>query len=95
MSDKHPYVSEDHEGNPKFEWAVALLVLCAAFLAFFGYLTAATLLFALTAIVAGIVRLILGHRSPWKIRSIAFDVVVSIGLGVGLLITYGSILLMM
>ena len=43
-----------------------------------------------TAIITGLVRLILQDRSPWKVRSVAFDSFIGIALGIGLLITYFS-----
>ena len=33
----HPYVSEDHEGKPWFEWIVAAVVIVATVLAVAGY----------------------------------------------------------
>ena len=75
----HPYVSEDHEGKPWFEWIVAVVVIIATVLAVAGYI-------AVTAIVTGLVRLVLRERSPWKVRSVAFDAFMGIGLGAGLLI---------
>ena len=72
----HPYVSEDHEGKPWFEWIVAAVVIVATVLAVAGY----------TAIATGLVRLALRERSPWKVRSVAFDAFIGIGLGVGLFI---------
>ena len=38
----HPYVSEDHEGKPWFEWIVAAVVIVATVLAVAGYTKAAT-----------------------------------------------------
>ena len=43
-----------------------------------------------TAIITGLIRLILQDRSPWKVRSVAFDSFIGIALGIGLLITYFS-----
>ncbi|MBM6699305.1 DUF3017 domain-containing protein [Bifidobacterium pullorum subsp. saeculare] len=90
----HPYVSEAHEGRPWFEWCVAGVVAVAGLLAFLGYTMAATVLIAVAAILTGLLRLILRDRSPWKVRSVAFDAVIGICLGVGLLLTYfgGSLL---
>ena len=45
---------------------------------------------AVTAIITGLVRLILQDKSPWKVRSVAFDSFIGIALGIGLLITYFS-----
>ena len=56
----------------------------------FGYTMAATVILAVTAIITGLVRLILQDRSPWKVRSVAFDSFIGIALGIGLLITYFS-----
>ncbi|HJE21768.1 MAG TPA: DUF3017 domain-containing protein [Bifidobacterium pullorum] len=88
---EHPWVSEEHEGKPVFEWAVALVVVVSAILAVIGYTMAATVIIAVAAIATGILRLVLRERSPWKVRSVAFDAVIGIGLGVGLLLTYFSI----
>ena len=82
----HPYVSEDHEGKPWFEWIVASMVVVAAVLAIIGYTKAATVVIAVTAIVTGLVRLVLRERSPWTVRSVGFDAFIGIGLGVGLFI---------
>ena len=82
----HPYVSEDHEGKPWFEWIVAVVVIIATVLAVAGYTKAATAAIAVTAIVTGLVRLVLRERSPWKVRSVAFDAFMGVGLGAGLLI---------
>ena len=79
----HPYVSEDHEGKPWFEWIVAAVVIVATVLAVAGYTKAATAAIAVTAIATGLVRLALRERSPWKVRSVAFDAFIGIGLGVG------------
>lgn len=86
----HPYVSEDHEGKPWFEWIVCGVVVAATLLAVFGYTMAATVVIAVTAIVTGLIRLILRAKSPWKVRSVAFDSFIGIALGIGLLIIYYS-----
>ena len=86
----HPFVSEAHEGNPWFEWCVASIVVISGIVAAFGYTTAATVSISVTAIVSGLVRLILREKSPWKVRSVAFDSIIGICLGVGLLVTYFS-----
>lgn len=83
---KHPYVSEDHEGKPWFEWIVAAIVVLAAVLAVLGYTKAATVVIAVTAMVTGLVRLVLRERSPWKVRSVAFDAFIGICLGLGLFV---------
>lgn len=82
----HPYVSEDHEGKPWFEWIVAVVVIIATVLAVAGYTKAATAAIAVTAMVTGLVRLVLRERSPWKVRSVVFDAFMGVGLGTGLLI---------
>lgn len=71
----HPYVSEDHEGKPWFEWAVAAVVALAV----------------AVAVVTGLLRLILRERSPWKVRSVAFDAFIGIALGIGLLAVHFSV----
>ena len=88
-----PHVSEDHEGAPWFEWTVAAVVVAAVAVAALGYTMAATVIMAVAAIVTGLLRLILRERSPWKVRSVAFDAFIGIGFGLGLLVTYLSILL--
>ncbi len=87
----HPHVSEDREGKPWFEWCVAAIVMLSGLLAAFGYTMAATVLISVTAIVSGAVRLIMRERSPWKVRSVAFDFLIGVCLGVGLLVTYLSV----
>ena len=86
----HPYVSEDHEGKPWFEWSVLGVVVVATVVAAFGYTMAATVIVAVTAIITGLIRLTLREKSPWKVRSVAFDSFIGIALGIGLLITYFS-----
>ncbi|KAA8827637.1 MULTISPECIES: DUF3017 domain-containing protein [Bifidobacterium] len=86
----HPYVSEAHEGKPWFEWIVLGVVVVATVLAFLGYTMAATAVLAVTAIITGLIRLIMRERSPWKVRSVAFDSFIGIALGIGLLVTYLS-----
>lgn len=86
----HPYVSEAHEGKPWFEWIVLVVVVVATVVAAFGYTMAATVIIAVTAIITGLIRLSLREKSPWKIRSVAFDSFIGIALGIGLLITYFS-----
>ncbi len=85
----HPYVSEDHEGKPWFEWIIAVVVLVATVLAFLGYTKTATVVIAVAAIVTGLIRLVLRERSPWKVRSVSFDAFIGISLGVGLFILLG------
>ena len=82
----HPYVSEDHEGKPWFEWIVAAMVVRATVLAVLGHVKAATTVIAVTAIITGLIRLVMRERSPWKVRSVGFDAFIGIGLGVGLFI---------
>jgi ABC-type amino acid transport system permease subunit len=91
MNNKHPYVSEAHEGKPVFEWIVLFAVLGGAVLAGLGHTMAATVIFAATATVTGLIRLFLKDRSPWKIRSVGFDTFIGVGLGIGLLVVYFSI----
>lgn len=88
---EHPYVSEKTEGNPYAEWIVALIVAISAVLAFIGYAMAATVVVSATAILLGIMRLIMRQRSLWKVRSVSFDAFISIALGIGLLVAYASI----
>lgn len=86
----HPYVSEDHEGKPWFEWIVLVVVVVATVVAAFGHTMAVTVIIAVTAIITGLIRLTLREKSPWKVRSVAFDSFIGIALGIGLLITYFS-----
>ena len=44
----HPYVSEDHEGKPWFEWIVAAMVVIATVLAVLGHVKAATTVIAVS-----------------------------------------------
>ncbi|MFU0515579.1 DUF3017 domain-containing protein [Gardnerella vaginalis] len=91
----HIYVSESKEGKPYSQWIVAVIVCVSAAFAFMGKTMAATVIIAVTAIVLGIIRLIFTQKSPWKVRSVAFDSFISISLGIGLLITYFSIFFLM
>ncbi|RBP98269.1 DUF3017 domain-containing protein [Bifidobacterium aemilianum] len=70
---------------------VAVLVVIATLLALLKYVEAATMLIAVTALVLGVLRLVLGDTSPWKVRSRGFDAFICIGLGLGLILTYLSI----
>ncbi len=88
---EHPYVSEKSEGKPYAEWIVAIIVSISAILAFIGYATAAAAIVSVTAILLGIMRLIMRQRSLWKVRSVSFDAFISIALGIGLLVTCASI----
>lgn len=47
---------------------------------------------AVTAIVTALIRLTLRERSPWKVRSVPFDSFIGLALGLGLIVTYLSIL---
>ena len=91
----HPAVSEANEGKPWFEWIILVLVVLSAAVAFSGHTMAATAILAMAAIISGVIRLVLRERSPWKVRSVAFDSFIGIALGIGLLITYFSIRLIM
>ena len=53
---------------------------------FTGRRTPATAVIAVTAIITGLIRLVMRERSPWKVRSVGFDAFIGIGLGVGLFI---------
>ena len=94
-ADRHPFVSEAQEGRPICEGIIFLVVLIAALVAFLGYTWAATGLVSVAALVCGTLRLTLKDRSPWKVRSVPFDVFISIGLGIGLQVTYFSIQLLL
>jgi hypothetical protein len=91
----HPFVSESHEGNPAFEWIIAASVVLSAVVAWLGYQMAATGIISAAAIVSALLRLILRERSPWKVRSVAFDSFIGLALGLGLLVTYFSIRLLL
>nr|WP_253276126.1 DUF3017 domain-containing protein [Bifidobacterium adolescentis] len=58
----------------------------ATVLAVLGHVKAATTVIAVTAIITGLIRLVMRERSPWKVRSVGFDAFIGIGLGVGLFI---------
>ena len=75
MAHEHPYVSEAREGKPGCEWTVALLVCLTGILAGLGYTT---------AVVLGLIRVILRDRSPWKVRSAVFDSLMCLCFGLGL-----------
>ncbi|KFI57172.1 rod shape-determining protein RodA [Bifidobacterium choerinum] len=51
----------------------------------------ATAVVSVTSIGSGVVRLICRERSPWKVRSVAFDAVCGIGFGVVLALLYLAI----
>ncbi|NEG69115.1 DUF3017 domain-containing protein [Bifidobacterium choloepi] len=90
----HPYVSEDREGKPWFEWAVAACVVLCAVAAILGHEMAATAIIAVAAIATGVVRLVMRERSPWKVRSVAFDSIIGIGFGIGVMLLFLSIRLL-
>lgn len=94
MTDRkhHPYVSESREGRPWFEWIVAGMVLLSVLALAFHQPGWGTGILATAAIVTALIRLILRERSPWKVRSIPFDSFIGLALGLGLIVTYLSIL---
>lgn len=87
----HPFVSEAHEGKPWFEWLVADVAAIAVIVAAIGYMMAATVIISVAAIMCAVIRLVLRERSPWKVRSVAFDAFIGMALGIGLLVVYFSI----
>ncbi|WP_036696286.1 DUF3017 domain-containing protein [Parascardovia denticolens] len=90
---KHrPHVSESQEGKPWFEWIVAGMVLLSVLALAFHQPGWGTGILAVTAIVTALIRLILRERSPWKVRSVPFDSFIGLALGLGLIVTYLSIL---
>ena len=90
---KHrPYVSESQEGKPWFEWIVAGMVLLSVLALAFHQPGWGTGILAVTAIVTALIRLTLRERSPWKVRSVPFDSFIGLALGLGLIVTYLSIL---
>lgn len=91
MNAQHPHVSEHDEGRPWFEWCVAGLVVVATALAATGEPMVATAIVSVTSIGSGAVRLIYRERSPWKVRSVAFDAACGIGFGVVLALLYLAI----
>ena len=88
MSSHHPFVSESHEGKPAFEWGVVVSPVLAAC----GKAMAATALLSVTAIGTSVLRTVLRERSPWKIRSVTFDSICGISLGVILFGLFLSVL---
>ena len=92
MALKSPKVSDEAEGQPWFQWVVLGAVAVVTVLAFLGHILTATILLSATSIVIGVMRLVLRQRSPWKVRSVAFDSTFSILFGIGLLGIYLSIL---
>jgi hypothetical protein len=90
----HPYVSEEEEGRPIVEWIVAGLVVLATVFAMLGHMLVATLTISGTAVIIGLMRIVLKARSPWKVRSVGFDAFISIAFGLGLVLVYLSIQMM-
>lgn len=91
----HPFVSEAHEGKPLIEGIVFTLVILSALVSIMGHTMAATVIISATAIFTGILSLLLQEHSPWKVRSAPFDAFISICLGIGLILTYLSIQLLL
>lgn len=91
-SKEHPIVSEQSEGKPVAEWMVCLVVLSATAFAAFGHTEIGIAVLASCSAILGCLRLTLQEKSPWKVRSVGFDSVMCIGLAIGLLVTYLSIL---
>lgn len=89
----HPYVSERTEGKPWFEWCVAAAVVLSAVLAVIKLTTVATVILSLTSLICATVRLVLREKSPWKVRGVLFDCIIGYAFGIGLAVTYVSILL--
>ncbi|WP_418968605.1 DUF3017 domain-containing protein [Alloscardovia omnicolens] len=78
-------------------WPSALTVatiLVGTLLAWFNHVDWATYLFAAFAFIMGLWRVIARDKAPWKVRSVAFDAVISFGLAGGLVLTYISILML-
>ncbi|XDS45527.1 DUF3017 domain-containing protein [Bifidobacterium aquikefiricola] len=92
---EHPFVSESHEGKPFFEWIVAAIVAMCMIAAVLRYQMAATIIISVAAIMLGLMRITLRQRSPWKVRSVGFDAFISIFWGIGLLVTFFSVWLML
>lgn len=90
---EHPYVSESNEGKPWFEWCVAIIVVISAIFAVFKLITPAAFILAGVSLVCATVRLVLRGKSPWKVRSVFFDVFIGYAFGGGLIATYVSVLL--
>ncbi|RSX56038.1 rod shape-determining protein RodA [Bifidobacterium dolichotidis] len=82
----HPFVSESREGKPWFEWTVAVIVVLAAVIAWLGHTMAATTIMAVTAIATGVIRIVMRDKSPWRIRTVAFDATLGIGFGIVLVV---------
>ncbi len=89
---EHPFVSEANEGKPWFEWGVAFVLVIVCIFALCHQFGIATAIICLLCAIVATVRLCAGDRSPWKIRSRAFDVIIGYGLAIGLYGTYLSIL---
>lgn len=90
----HPFVSERNEGKLWCMTVVAILVGISAIVGVLGYAHAATVILAVTACTSAAIRLIMRDQSPWKVRSVAFDVFIGFALGIGLIVTDISILVM-
>jgi len=92
---EHPYVSEKREGKPYAEWIVAVIVAFCALLAFVGYVKAATIIISVAAGLLGGFGFIMRPRRPLESGPVGFDSFISITLGIGLLITYASIIFLL
>ena len=91
----HPFVSEAQEGRPICEGVIFLVVLIAALVAFCGYTWAEKGLVSDSALFCLELSLINNYSIHCKVRSVPFDTFISISLGIGLLVTYTSIQLML
>lgn len=76
-------------------WFIVCCVLASTVLAFMRHTDTAVIIFGSTAIALGFMRLMFREHSLWKVRSIAFDVCIAVAFGIGLIVTYYSIIVLL
>lgn len=88
---EHVKVSEANEGQPWFEWIVAICLVVSILVAWSGHAGIGLLIVIAVSWITAAVRSILGPDSPWKVRSIGFDSFIGAMLGLGLGLLFWSI----
>lgn len=79
----------------RINWGILAVIALAVILSALHHTFIAVCCISCTSIVLGIMRLVLRDRSPWIVRSLAFDVFINIGLGIGLVVTYITVLMLL
>jgi uncharacterized membrane protein len=82
------------EGKPWMSLVVGIAVVIVVVLACFVNIDTATVFLIVVSLAVTTMRLILRKRSPWKIRSVAFDCFIGYAFSIGLLVTFISILML-